>query len=107
MIDRFGSIPDEFQHLLKIVEIKSLCREASIARIEAGPKGVTISFHDDFYPNPAGLVGFISDQVGTAKLRPDHRLFYMRRWDTPEERLKGVFTMVRELAKIAGQEMAA
>jgi transcription-repair coupling factor (superfamily II helicase) len=103
MIDRFGSLPDEVQHLLKIVEIKGLCRDASIERIEAGPKGATMTFHNAHFPNPAGLVAFISDQVGTAKLRPDHKLVYMRRWDTPEERLKGVYHMVRELAKIARQ----
>ncbi|NQV21440.1 MAG: transcription-repair coupling factor, partial [Rhodospirillales bacterium] len=106
MIDRFGSLPNEVEHLLKIVEIKGLCRDASIGRIEAGPKGATITFHNDHYPNPAGLVAFISDQVGTAKLRPDHRLVYMRRWATPEERLTGVYHMVRELAKIAREQVS-
>jgi transcription-repair coupling factor (superfamily II helicase) len=103
LIDRFGPLPEAVDHLLRIVAIKQLCRQAGVEKIEAGPKGATLGFRNNLYANPAGLVDFISRQVGTAKLRPDHRLVYMRDWPTPDERLKGVHTLIKRLAEIAAQ----
>ncbi|MDP6707288.1 MAG: transcription-repair coupling factor [Alphaproteobacteria bacterium] len=107
LVDRFGPLPEEVGHLLEIVAIKQLCRKAVVAKVEAGPKGATLSFHGDRFPDPAGLVAFINDQVGSAKLRPDHRLVYMRQWDTAEDRLKGVRGLVAELAKVAQSPAAS
>jgi transcription-repair coupling factor (superfamily II helicase) len=44
LIDRFGPLPDEVEHLLKIVLIKALCRTANVEKVDAGPKGVVIHF---------------------------------------------------------------
>jgi len=101
LIDRFGRLPEAVDHLLRIVAIKQLCRQAGVEKIEAGPKGATLGFRNNHYANPAGLVDFISRQVGTAKLRPDHRMVYMRDWPTPDDRLKGVHGLVKRLAEIA------
>ncbi len=101
MIDRFGSFPDEVENLLKVVSIKRRCRQANIEKIDAGPKGAVISFRGNTFPNPEGLVGFISEQVGTVKLKPDHTLVLKRAWDGAEERLRGVTRLVSELADIA------
>lgn len=46
MIDRFGPMPIEVQHLLKIVYVKSLCRVANVEKLDAGPKGVVIQFRN-------------------------------------------------------------
>jgi transcription-repair coupling factor (superfamily II helicase) len=39
MVDRFGPLLDEVQHLLDTVVIKAVCRRANVAKIEAGRKG--------------------------------------------------------------------
>jgi transcription-repair coupling factor (superfamily II helicase) len=39
MADRFGALPVEVEHLLQIVAIKALCRQANVEKIEAGRKG--------------------------------------------------------------------
>jgi transcription-repair coupling factor (superfamily II helicase) len=101
LIDRFGPLPDEVEHLVKIVSIKQACLQASIERIEAGPKGATIAFRGNRFANPAGLVDMISRQGGAMKLRPDHRLVYLRAWDNVDERLKGLNQLVDRLAAIA------
>ena len=103
LIDRFGPYPDEVQHLLDVVGIKSLCRSAGIEKLEAGPRGATINFRDNRFENPAGLVQFIGDQAGTSKLRPDHTLVYIRNWDDDIDRLAGVRRLVADLAQIASQ----
>ena len=101
MIDRFGSLPPEVDNLLATVAIKQLCKEAGIARVEAGPKGAVIAFHNDRFTNVDKLVKFITSNVGTAKLRPDQKLVYMRTWDDADARLRGVTHLLGELAKIA------
>ncbi|HLJ63578.1 MAG TPA: TRCF domain-containing protein, partial [Stellaceae bacterium] len=93
LVDRFGKLPPEVDNLLEIIALKRLCRDAGVERIEAGPKGAVIAFRDNRFANPAGLVKFVQEQVGTARVRPDHRLVIMRNWEEPRERLKGVNTL--------------
>ena len=52
LVDRFGPLPSEVEHLLQIVAIKSLCRRANVEQIEAGPKGAVITFRDNTFANP-------------------------------------------------------
>jgi len=101
LIDRFGSLPDEVENLLAIVAVKQLSKRAGVDKVDAGPKGAVLSFRNNEFANPGGLVAFISDQVGTAKLRPDHKLVFMRGWETPKDRLAGVRLLMRDIAKIA------
>jgi len=101
MIDRFGALPEGLRHLLEIVAIKQDCRAANVERVEAGPKGATLGFRGNSFPNPAALVRFIQENAGTAKVRPDHRLVYMRNWDTVEERMLGVAQLTRRLAQLS------
>ncbi len=101
MIDRFGPLPDDVRHLFSVIEIKGFCRRAGVEKVEAGPKGATITFRGDRFANPLGLVDFITRERTSAKLRPDHRLVIRRGWDSVEERLTGVMQIVRGLAKVA------
>ena len=103
MIDRFGPLPDEVEGLLKVVAIKGLCRQARVEKVEAGPRGATLSFRDDRVANPAGVVEFISARGAGAKLRPDHTLVWFEDWPRPAERVDGVHRLVKQLAEIAAQ----
>ncbi len=106
LIDRFGALPVEVKHLLEIVAIKQFCRIANIAKIDAGPRGASLNFRGDQFANPVGLIGFINDQQGMAKLRPDHTFVYRRNWEDPENRLSGALWLARQLADIAVAEAA-
>ncbi|RRN68931.1 transcription-repair coupling factor [Agrobacterium deltaense] len=101
MIDRFGPLPKEVQHLLKIVYIKSLCRIANVEKVDAGPKGVVVQFRNKEFPNPAALVAYIGKQGSMAKIRPDHSLFLTRDLPTPEKRLTGAAMIMTQLAELA------
>ncbi|NTB98107.1 transcription-repair coupling factor [Agrobacterium tumefaciens] len=101
MIDRFGPLPKEVQHLLKIVYIKSLCRTANVEKVDAGPKGVVVQFRNKEFPNPAALVAYIGKQGTMAKIRPDHSLFLTRDLPTPEKRLAGAAMIMTQLAELA------
>ncbi|CFX35245.1 Transcription-repair-coupling factor [Candidatus Filomicrobium marinum] len=104
LVDRFGPAPEEVTHLLDVMEIKGLCRQASVSRVDAGPKGAVLSFHQNSFPNPEGLVELMQRSRGLIKLLPDHKLVFKAEWDLPEQRLKGVRGLVKQLAEIAERE---
>jgi transcription-repair coupling factor (superfamily II helicase) len=75
LVDRFGALPDSVRNLFAFIELKQLCRRANIEKIDAGPKGISLSFRDDQFARPEQLIGWIAGQGGRVQLRPDHRLF--------------------------------
>ena len=101
--DRFGPVPDETNNLLDVIAIKALCRKAMIEKVDAGPKGAVLTFRNDQYPNPAGLVQFLTRQGAKAKLRPDHKLVLVRDWPKTKSRLNGVARLTETLAKLASK----
>ncbi|WP_421726743.1 transcription-repair coupling factor [Bauldia sp.] len=109
MIDRFGPQPDEVGHLLELVTIKALCRRANVEKVDAGPKGAVISFRDNVFANPAGLLHWIAEEGTLAKVRPDQKVVVNRDWSDTERRVKGAATILIILAKIAeeGEKAAA
>ena len=101
LIDRFGPLPAEVEQLLSVIQIKGYCRRAGIERIEAGPKGATVSFHNNVFADPTALVQFISARGKSAKLRPNQTLVFFERWDNVEDRLKGALALARAIARLA------
>jgi len=101
LIDRFGPLPAEAGQLLKVVAIKGLCREANVAKIDVGPKGAVVSFRNDEFKNPGGLVQFVAKNGVAWKLRPDHKVVVKGEWETPEQRLTAAERVLTELAKLA------
>ncbi len=101
LIDRFGPLPEEVEQLLKVVRIKALCRRANVEKVDAGPKGIILSFRDNAFANPDGLVRFVAEQGSMAKVRPDMKIVFIDDFPTPEKRLKGTLQMLRKLVAIA------
>jgi transcription-repair coupling factor (superfamily II helicase) len=103
LIDRFGPLPGAVENLLQVITMKRLCRGAGVDKIDAGPKGAVLSFHENRFAAPDALVAFIQKQAGSVKLRPDHKLVFMRDWENAASRGTGVFRLLEELAELAGQ----
>ena len=100
MIDRFGPLPEATANLLKLIEIKHQALEACVAKIDVGARGTLVSFHQDRFPDPAGLVAYVERLKGTAKLRPDNKLVINRAWNDPQSRLNGLIQLTRGLSGI-------
>jgi len=106
LIDRFGALPREVNTLLVVVRIKGTCKQAGIARLDAGPKGITVQFHNDKFASPAGLVEFIQSEAGTAKVK-DNKIVLARSFTGESERVKGAFAVAKALAdKVASARPA-
>jgi transcription-repair coupling factor (superfamily II helicase) len=102
LIDRFGKLPEATDNLLKIIETKNNCRKARIVKLDVGPKGALVHFHNDEFPDLNGLIAYVQRLKGTAKLRPDSKLVISRNWPDPQSRMNGAVQLSKGLAKILG-----
>jgi transcription-repair coupling factor (superfamily II helicase) len=101
LIDRFGPLPEEAGQLLKVVAIKGLCRQANVSKIDVGPKGAVVSFRDESFPNPMGLIKLVQQKPQDWKVRPDNKVVVKGEWDRPEARLNAAERILTALAKVA------
>jgi transcription-repair coupling factor (superfamily II helicase) len=81
LVDRFGKLPEEVDNLLGVVGLKRACRLAGVEKLEAGPKGMVLTFRGNRFANPAGLVKWLGSKGGLVRLRPDHKLAISRDMD--------------------------
>ncbi|AOH85374.1 transcription-repair coupling factor [Sphingomonas panacis] len=102
LIDRFGPLPDPTENLIRIIEIKLHAKKACVAKIDVGPRGALVAFHDDKPPNIDGLLAWLKRVGDVAKLRPDSKLVVTRVWADPKARLHGALQLAKGLAKAAG-----
>jgi transcription-repair coupling factor (superfamily II helicase) len=101
LVDRFGPLPEEVEYLLQVVAIKSLCRRANVEKIEVGPKGAVLSFRDNIFSNPDGLISYIAKHEAGARVRPDMKVVFFDEWEAPTARLRGATGILRALVGIA------
>ncbi|MFN4018989.1 MAG: transcription-repair coupling factor [Erythrobacter sp.] len=105
MIDRFGDLPQPTRNLIRLIEIKHQAIGANIAKIDVGARGTLVGFHQDDFPDPAGLIAYVArlNEGGkdTARLRPDMKLVINRAWGDPQSRLNGLFQLTKGLSGIA------
>jgi transcription-repair coupling factor (superfamily II helicase) len=113
LVDRFGKLPQEVEHLLQVVAIKALSRRSNVEKVEVGPKGIVLSFRDNVFANPEGLIAFIRERGSAVRMRNDpkaakgQQLVFFEDWPRPQDRLKGTAAVLRKLVSIAEQAKAA
>jgi len=90
------------QNLLETMRIKQLCRAANVAKIDAGPKGAVIAFHNNHFARPDRLLAYIQKNSPRIKLRPDQKLSVLCVWEAARDRLKGVEKLLAGLAGLLG-----
>ena len=105
LVDRFGKLPPEVEHLLQVVAIKALSRLANVEKVEAGPKGVVLAFRDNTFANPEALIRYIRES--DARVRPDQKVVFFADWEKSVDRLKGTAAILRKLASIGEPAKAA
>lgn len=105
--DRFGPLPDEVKKLLQIVRIKALCLDANVEKIDAGPRGIVISFRDNSFANPEGLIAYVGKQGSLAKVRPDMKIVFIGEYDREDQRLKGSMALLKDLVGLVNAKKAA
>ena len=100
LVDRFGSMPIEVEHLLETLKIKLLCKQAGIVRLDAGPKGIVLAFHNNQFADPATLIAYIAKHASRIKLRADQTLFIAADTENEAARLDLASNVAHEILKL-------
>jgi len=100
LIDRFGPMPEETGHLISVLEIKLLCKKAGISRVDVGPKGAVLSFHNNIFANPEALLKHIDRNPRTLKARADQKLIFTHEWKKQEETIGAIKTLAGDILRL-------
>lgn len=100
MIDRFGDLPIEAEHLLSIVKLKQLAKRCNIARIDQGEKGLLIAFCNKGPSSPAAVIKLVEHYRGTIKIRPDEKLFITQVYNDEQEKIKQIEKILIALSEV-------
>jgi transcription-repair coupling factor (superfamily II helicase) len=106
LVDRFGTMPEETQHLIATLSLKLLCKQAGIERIDAGPKGAVISFRNNVFSNPDALLKHIDKNPRTLKARPDQKLVFTHEWKNNDDKIAVMKKLVAEIKELASRQSA-
>jgi transcription-repair coupling factor (superfamily II helicase) len=74
LIDRFGKIPKEVDHLLEVIKVKILLMRLSIKKFEETPSQFVLTFDESTQVSPQKVVNFVHQREGKSRLTPDSKL---------------------------------
>ncbi len=94
--NRFGSPPPPVDRLVALARLREQCRAQAVARIDAGPQAIALSFTGEAGRSSAERAVARSD--GALAWRKD-RLVWSKASGSPEERLDQASKLLRFLAK--------
>ena len=69
----------------------------NVEKVEAGPRGIIISFRDNRFARPDELIRYVTAQGSLAKVRPDMRIVFTGDFEGEDQRMKGVTSLLRDL----------
>lgn len=104
LIDRFGPLPSEVQNLLDVIQIKLLCRQGSIEKIDTGPQAIVLTLRNNTFSNSEGLIRYLQSLNGAARIRPDQKIVIRGNWPHPKARIQAVQRLCRAFATLSGAQ---
>lgn len=97
MIDRFGLLPEQTKHLLRLTELKLLAETLGILKLDANDKGGKIEFDSEPKIEPMRLIQLIQRQPQIFKLDGPTGLRFTRAMPNAEERFQQVEALLNGL----------
>ncbi|MBF0176054.1 MAG: transcription-repair coupling factor [Magnetococcales bacterium] len=110
LLDRFGPLPESVDNLLKVLRIKGLCRIMKITKLEAGPKGGVIHFHEEPNIEPSAILFMLQGGGGNMRFNQKDRALSLRNrdWEDTSRRLTELRqTLESLLPNSHGQQLSA
>jgi transcription-repair coupling factor (superfamily II helicase) len=74
LVDRFGKIPKEVDHLLEVIKVKILLTRLSIKKFEETPSQFVLAFDENTQVSPQKVVDFVHQGEGKYRFTPDSKL---------------------------------
>jgi len=103
MIDRFGLLPSQAQHLIAVARLRQQARAMGIERIEVGPGGGYIQFTASPAVDAGVLVKMVQEQPAVYRLEGQEKFRFRTETHTAEERIE----MVEQLLQAVAMQKAA
>jgi transcription-repair coupling factor (superfamily II helicase) len=101
LLDRFGKIPRECENLLKVIELKIACKSLNVEKIDAGSKGVVLSFYKNQFAKPEALLTYLQSpdarKLAEVSLRPDQKIAFLREGLHADQKVKFCFAILKQL----------
>jgi transcription-repair coupling factor (superfamily II helicase) len=101
LVDRFGAMPPEARHLFTVAGLKAACKACHIGKLDAGPKGASLSFRETGFPDLSGLIRLVASRPFDLKLRPDGKLIYTADMGEEGMRLTRIKALLGALSDVA------
>jgi transcription-repair coupling factor (superfamily II helicase) len=74
LVDRFGKVPKEVDHLLEVIKVKILLTRLSIKKLEETPSQIVLTFDESTRVSSQRIVDFVHRREGKSRLTPDSKL---------------------------------
>ena len=110
LIDRFGPLPEEVQHLLEDRRrSRALCREGQCREGRRRAEGRRDQLPRQRLRQSGRALALITGEGSLAKVRPDQKVVFIRDWEDTAKRMKGTAALMILLARLAaeGEKAAA
>jgi transcription-repair coupling factor (superfamily II helicase) len=74
MMDRFGKIPSEVDHLLEVIKVKILLTRLSIRKLEEITSRLVLTFDESTQVSPQRIIDVVRRGKGSYRFTPDSKL---------------------------------
>ena len=99
IIDRFGKLPEQVEHLFNVHNLKHWCEQLGISKLTIGPKNGKIVFQTNSEVSLDGLTLLINEYDGKAKLNPsDSTLHLVHALPSKNARISTAFNILEKLS---------
>ena len=99
LVDRFGSLPNEVEILLKVTSIKNMCISTGIDLLKIGYSRILIGFHENKFSNPKALMEFIQKNKNFIKVKED-KIVITKSFNNDHNKLDFIKILVKNFYKL-------
>ena len=99
LVDRFGSLPNEVEILLKVTSVKNICISTGIDLLKIGYSRILIGFHENKFSNPKALMEFIQKNKNFIKVKED-KIVITKSFNNDHNKLDFIKILVKNFYKL-------
>jgi Transcription-repair coupling factor (superfamily II helicase) len=99
LVDRFGSLPNEVEILLKVTSVKNICILTGIDLLKIGYSRISIGFYENNFSNPKGLMDFIQKNKNFIKVKED-KIVITKSFSNDHDKLDFIKMLVKNFYKL-------
>ena len=99
LVDRFGSLPNEVEILLKVTSIKNMCISTGIDLLKIGYSRILIGFYENNFSNPKALMEFIQKNKNFIKVKED-KIVITKSFINDDKKLDFIKMLVKNFYKL-------